>query len=242
LHETFAVILFALAIAPALAICIYIYWKDKFEKEPRRSLIWSFILGVASCFPAMALEGAAQQIGLDKGRNIMTTAAYAFLGVGLVEEGCKYFFTRFFAYRSSSFNEPFDGITYSVMVAMGFAAFENVMYVSNGGYSVALMRMVTAVPAHATFGIIIGYYLGLQKTKQMKYAGIKGLLLAAALHGSYDFFLFMNYLPGMWVGALLSLYIGLRFSMNAIKLHQLVSPFKVPVTNYNNETNTNTGL
>ena len=41
-----------MALAPALAIALYIYWKDKHEKEPVGVLVMCFILGVLICFPA----------------------------------------------------------------------------------------------------------------------------------------------------------------------------------------------
>lgn len=219
-------ILLSLSLAPSLAICIFIYWKDKFEKEPKRLLVISFFLGVLSFVPVVILEVLASNLGLKSGSGIFQTALYSFFGIGLIEEGCKYFFIRYFPYRNKAFNEPFDGITYSVMVSMGFAAIENVLYVTNGGYGTAVARMLTAVPAHATFGIIMGYYLGLQKINGIEYAGLKGLLFAACLHAAYDFFIFTSYLPGMWIGALVSLYIGIRFSAKAIKMHQQVSPFQ----------------
>jgi RsiW-degrading membrane proteinase PrsW (M82 family) len=49
------------------------------------------------------------------------------------------------------------------MVSMGFAAFENILYVFQGGFKVALLRAFTAIPAHATFGVIMGYYMGKSK-------------------------------------------------------------------------------
>lgn len=219
-------LLFALAVAPGLAISIYIFWKDKFEKEPKRLLLFSFVLGILSVIPAIALEIFSDTIFANRGNNIFQTALYAWLGIGLIEEGCKYLFIRFFAYRSKSFNEPFDGITYSVMVAMGFATIENVMYVIDGGYGVGILRMFTAVPAHAAFGVIMGYYLGLEKTEGKKRFGIAGLLVATTFHAAYDFFLIADYIPGMWIGAVLSLYFGIRFSLRAIKLHQQSSPFR----------------
>ena len=215
----------ALTIAPGLAICIYIYWKDKFDREPRRLLLLSFILGVLSIIPAVVLEMIVQLAGLNAEGNIAGTAAFAFLGVGLIEESSKYFFTRIL-YRNKAFNEPFDGITYSVMVAMGFATLENAMYVYEGGIGVAISRMVTAVPAHAAFGIIIGYYMGLEKMRGIPLLGLRGLFFAALLHAAYDFFLMTSYIPGMWVGALVSLYLGIRFSLRAIRLHQAASPFR----------------
>ena len=47
--------LVALALAPGLAIMIFVYWKDKFEKEPKQLLALSFLLGALSIIPAIIL-------------------------------------------------------------------------------------------------------------------------------------------------------------------------------------------
>ena len=50
----------------------------------------------------------------------------AFFVVGLGEELLKYLVVILYAFRKPSFNEPFDGIVYAVMVSLGFAALENI--------------------------------------------------------------------------------------------------------------------
>ena len=151
-----------------------------------------------------------------------------FFVVGLTEEFSKYIIVRYYAQPHEEFNEPFDGIVYSVMVSMGFAATENIMYVLQGGFETAIIRAFTAVPAHATFGILMGYYLGKAKFSNNRIVlNLTGLLLAALFHGAYDFFLFIDFIPGIWVGAFLSLFVGIVLSRKAIKKHQNDSIFKV---------------
>lgn len=219
-------ILAALAAAPGLAISIFIYWKDKFDREPKRLLIRSFFLGALSTIPAIILSLAGQVLGLDPGSDqLMWSLISCIVGIGLTEEGAKYFFVRYFAYRNKAFNEPFDGITYSVMVAMGFATLENFLYVFEYGIQTAVIRMFLSVPAHAVFGVIIGYYLGHQKCGTLKGAGPAGLILASVLHGLFDFFLFNDQITGSFLGAIASFYLGVRFSLRAIRQHQQRSPF-----------------
>lgn len=157
--------------------------------------------------------------------NLIWSLASCVLGIGLVEEYSKYFFVRYYAYKKPAFNEPFDGITYCVIVSMGFATIENFMYVFQHGFGTAVLRMFLSVPAHAVFGVIMGYHLGLQKHYGKKHAGAYGLMLAAGLHGLFDFFLFQSYIPGMFLGALASFYFGVRYSLRAIKMHNDLSPF-----------------
>jgi len=221
-----ALVLLALAIAPGFAISIFIYRKDKFDKEPPVFLITAFFLGMLSILPAILIEQAGAVFSVY-GDSTFMTLIYAFIVVGCTEEFCKFFVLRFYAYRKPEFNEPFDGITYSVMVAMGFATLENIFYVFQFGMANAFLRMFTAVPAHATFGIVMGYYAGLAKfSLNPKSLLFRGWLFAALLHGAYDFSLMDKNIPMITLGAGVSLYLGIRFSKRAIKLHQDDSPFR----------------
>jgi RsiW-degrading membrane proteinase PrsW (M82 family) len=155
-------------------------------------------------------------------------AIKAFVIVALVEEGAKFLFIRGVLYPNDNFNEPFDGIIYSVMVGMGFALTENIIYVFNGDGGTALVRMFSAVPAHALFAVIMGFFLGEAKLehKHTFLYSLAGLVFATLVHGVYDYFLFISFVPGIWMGAVLSLVIGYFLSHKAMKIHQEASPFK----------------
>ena len=222
--------LLALAIAPGIAICFYIYFKDKYEKEPIRLLVISFILGVLSVVPTLLLsELGTYFFGFEPtSSNLLFSLISCVIGIGLVEEFSKFIFVRYYAYKKDDFNEPFDGIVYCVMVSMGFATIENILYVAASGASTGWLRMFTAVPMHAVFAIVMGYYLGVQKSFGVKTAALQGLLLASLLHGVYDFVLmYPGIHPGLQLlGFLACLFFGFRFARKAIRLHQESSPFK----------------
>jgi RsiW-degrading membrane proteinase PrsW (M82 family) len=113
------------------------------------------------------------------------------------------------------------------MVSMGFATFENVMYAFSEGMGTAIFRMFTAVPAHATFAILMGYYLGKAKFETRKsYYAFHALGIATLFHGAYDYFLFISFVPGIALGALASLATGVWLSRKAIRIHQNASPFQ----------------
>lgn len=219
--------LLAIALAPGFAIGVYIYLKDKHEKEPISLLIKSFFYGILSTFVTLVISGVLRQFVMIDETNVSEQAINAFLLVALVEEFSKFLFVRGILYRNKNFNEPFDGIVYAVMVGMGFATFENIFYIADGGMSVAVIRMFTAVPAHATFAILMGYFLGKAKFEHKKsYYTLHALGVATLFHGAYDYFLFISFVPGIALGALASLVVGIYLSRKAIKLHQDVSPFK----------------
>ncbi|WP_417857172.1 PrsW family intramembrane metalloprotease [Xanthomarina gelatinilytica] len=218
------------AIAPVLAIILYIYCKDEYEKEPRRLLLYNFLLGaiISILIATVLYYGSDAIITLDDNYSIIQQFFKAFFVVAIIEEFSKYIIVRYFAQPNKEFNEPYDGIIYAVMVSMGFAATENIMYVMEGGYQVALLRAFTAVPAHATFAVLMGYFMGKAKfAKHPSKYNLLGLFLAVLFHGAYDFFLFIDFIPGIWLGALASLFLGLFLSARAIKAHQKKSRFHV---------------
>lgn len=222
--------LFFLALAPVCVIILYIYFKDKYEKEPRRLLLYNFLLGaiVSIIITSILYYVFDIVLPLTNKTSILEQFIKAFFVVGLIEEFSKYVIIRYFAQPNKAFNERFDGIVYAVMVSMGFAATENIFYVIEGGYATALARAFTAVPAHATFGILMGYYMGKAKFSNNRVGlNLFGLFLAILFHGAYDFFLFIDFIPGIWVGAFVSLIIGIILSRTAIKKHQKISRFKV---------------
>ena len=149
-------ILLAFAVAPGVCIATFIYLKDKHEREPIGLLMKSFFYGMGSVVVTLIISVPLDDY-IPKEETLTQQAVHAFIIVALVEELSKYIFVRGILYRDSNFNEPFDGIVYSVMVGMGFATLENVMYVVDGGWGVAVLRMFTAVPAHAACAVLMGY-------------------------------------------------------------------------------------
>ncbi len=217
------------SIAPALLIILYIYYSDKYDKEPRHLLFIFFFLGaIGSVLIASVSHLFVSQHYPELEEPIVWVQfCKAFFVVALVEEFSKYIFVRYFAQNHKEFDEPYDGIMYAVMVSMGFAVTENLAYAFQGGIEIALYRAFTAVPAHATFGIIMGYYMGKAKFSRhrVKY-NLIGLALATFFHGIYDFFLFINYIPGISIGAFMSLAVGILLSQKAIRIHQQNSHFR----------------
>ena len=222
--------LLAIAIAPGIAISMYIYFKDKHEKEPLKLLVISFVFGVLSVIPTtiLSLIGTYVFDFHPESNNMLHSFISCVIGIGLVEEYSKFIFVRHYTYRKDDFNEPFDGIVYCVMVSMGFATVENILYAYQYGEVTAWMRMFTAVPMHAIFAIIMGYYMGIQKHYGKRNYALMGLLYAALLHGVYDFVLMSPEVPlGIQtLGFIACIIFGVRVSRKSIRIHQENSPFK----------------
>ncbi len=219
--------LLALALAPGAAIAIYIYLKDHHEREPLSLLMISFLYGIFSIAVTLIISYPINAFFLTREDDVVEQFANAFFKVAFVEEFSKFIFIRFILFNNKNFNEPFDGIVYAVMVSMGFATLENIIYVFEYGYATGFLRMFTAVPAHATFAVLMGFFLGKAKFshRNQLYLSLAALISATVFHGAYDYFWFISYVPGIWVGAIASLIVGFVLARKAIRLHQQSSPF-----------------
>ncbi|MFN0202403.1 MAG: PrsW family intramembrane metalloprotease [Bacteroidia bacterium] len=216
--------LLAIALAPIVVVFTYFYLRDKYDHEPLKELIITFLLGVATAFPVIWAGGLVQEmLGVSENSSPFGLLLYVIFVVALPEEFFKYLVVRVYSYHRDEFDEPYDGIMYGVASAMGFAAIENVLYVSQFGFETGLLRMFTAVPAHAVFGTVMGFYIGKAKFENLGYSirfHIIGLVLAILLHAFYDYFIFLDYgMIGLVSFVLLG--IGIWFANTAIRLHKI---------------------
>jgi protease PrsW len=182
-----------ISLAPVMIIAFYIYSRDKYEKEPLSALLKALLAGVLIVLPVVLIEKLLS-IPSEKMEGLTHVTFTAFVVAGLTEEGMKFLALYIFFWNNRNFNEKFDGIVYSVYIALGFAGIENMLYVFTGGYGVGIIRALTAVPAHALFGIAMGYYFSLARfsPKRKSIFLLLAFLLPFLFHGLYDFLLMGN--------------------------------------------------
>jgi len=183
------------ALAPILIFAIYFYYRDKYEKEPVSLLLKTLLLGVLISIPVILLEKYLENFISIAGDDSYLKAGFsAFIVASFSEELFKLLAVYWLIWKNPNFNELFDGIVYCVYVSLGFAAIENVIYVYNGGASVALLRAFTAVPAHTLFGVAMGYNFGLAKFNKDRrvFYLVFSFIIPFILHGIYDFILMSN--------------------------------------------------
>lgn len=183
------------ALVPALFLMRYIYRHDTVEKEPPRLLVTLALLGVVAALVSIALEyagEAALSLTLDSSTPAYTIVS-AFLVVAAAEEGTKLVVLKLKTWKDPNFNYRFDGIVYAAFVSLGFAAFENLIYVFGYGLSVSVTRAVLAIPGHLAFSVFMGLFYGRARLAANlgNRAGktlnlIAAYLSAVFLHGLYD--------------------------------------------------------
>lgn len=220
--------LFRLAVAPIVIILFYLFFRDKYEKEPILLLVTGLFFGVVISFPVIFFEKFIS--GFSPEGDISEAFFTSFFVAALVEEFFKFIVLFFLVWKNKNFNEPFDGIVYSVFVSLGFAGFENVLYVFNpvaGGFETAFLRAIFSVPGHALFGVFMGYYFSFSKfiPQRKKFFGFLAFFVPFVFHATYDFILLAD-IPFYFIpfgAVVIYLWIGGFIKM---KKHLERSPFK----------------
>lgn len=178
--------LLSLALGPAFILVHLLWLRDRF-REPLGNVALYLLLGALSVVPAVLLELVLVPLWPALLGGFAGTAVTAFLGVALVEEGCKLGFLRLRARGDKHLDEPFDWVVYAVSVSLGFAAVENVAYVYQHGADVGWLRAFTAVPGHALFGTLMGARLAERLGGARRgAAGFAALVEPVLWHGAYD--------------------------------------------------------
>ena len=225
--------LFALALIPVIALLVFIYVKDKNEREPMGFLILLFIGGMATILPAIIAESIGELIinVFLPGDSLLKAVVVAALLVGPVEELGKYLILRLITWNNKNYNYSYDAIVYAVFVSLGFAAVENVGYVFGNGLGTAILRMFTAVPGHACFAVFMGYFYSKAKYAQItnnrseygKYTALS-ILAPIVIHGIYDAiamaagatdsFVFIGLSVILWFGFVMLMFAASFFIVN----------------------------
>ena len=189
-------ILLLAALLPAIILLIRVYRLDQIEKEPRGLLLKLVLFGALSGVVASAAEaGLLYLLGLLAPRSELAYLLLEnFIAVALVEELCKRWPVRRFAWNHPAFDYRFDAVVYCVFSALGFAALENILYVTQYGLSVAVSRALLSVPGHFFFAVYMGIYLGEAKRAEREGEGFlrdrflrESILVPVLLHGFWDF-------------------------------------------------------
>jgi protease PrsW len=182
--------LLGIALAPVMIIAFYIYNRDRYEKEPVSLLLKALFIGALAVLPVVLIEMWLTML-YHAPEGIPDAAYTSFVVAGFTEETMKFLALLIFFWKNKNLNEKFDGIVYAVFISLGFAGVENIIYVLHGGYSVGILRALTAIPAHALFGIMMGYNFGLARFSE-RYRRLNlfaAFAIPFAAHGIYDFLL-----------------------------------------------------
>ncbi len=234
------------SLAPVVFMLHFVYVRDKYDREPLRLVLRVYFVSFLAVIPAVVVEVAGEAgLSASHATALLQTAVLAFGVVGFAEEGSKFLFLRWLSWRRPEFDEPYDGIVYAVAVSLGFATVENLGYVFGAAaldqrLLLIVMRGLLAVPGHALWGVIMGFYVGHAKfapgaAARSRYLRI-GFLLPVLSHGLYDFSL-MSASAGLGgpegrtifvLSFVLTVLMSWVVAVRLINIAQAESPFRRP--------------
>lgn len=193
-----------LGVVPAFVYAAFVYWLDRYEKEPILLLggvfIWGAVIAAGGAFILNTLFGIS--IFLVTGSETATNLATGSISAPLVEESLKGLavLSVFLIFRRE-FDSILDGIVYAGIAALGFAATENSFYIYSYGYqesgfegilTLACIRNVIVGWQHPFYTAFIGIGLAvarLNRNSLVKVAApIAGWSLAVITHAFHNTF------------------------------------------------------
>jgi RsiW-degrading membrane proteinase PrsW (M82 family) len=164
------------------------------DAAKRPAIVWFVICGAATAYLAWMLEEFAAPALIGSSLTNLPPIELAFIFVAPIEEIAKFALIQ---HQVSS--NPILGGRSAAMIGLaigaGFAALENALYVVDAGSdwaTVALSRMLTAIPFHMANGLIAGLLIWRASRSGSALGLLGALAIVVLLHGAYDAPLFLG--------------------------------------------------
>ena len=204
-------------IVPAVLWLWFWLREDRKNPEPRGLLTIVFIVGMVTVLIVLPIQKMVQNFALSETWELVVWAS--------IEEIMKFLMVLLIVSDTDQADEPTDWPIYLITVALGFAAFENVLFLLKpfavGDTAVGLLtgqlRFLGSTLLHSiasgTIGISIGLSFYMSSLKKKLYVLI-GIISAIALHSAFNFFImenegsnFLKVFAFLWIGAIMVLLI-----------------------------------
>lgn len=184
-----------LGAAPALVAMAIFDRLDAKRPEPQTTLRRVALAGSISALPVVLIGELLKLAGPTAG-GYLAALYMSFVLAAIPEEAAKQACVFLMAWRRPEFDERMDGIVYGARAGLGFALVENVAYLLLMPHNfkeyltVYLGRAVLAVPGHAIWGGVAGYYAARRRFDGRGPGWLGGTVIAIMMHGLYDAWLF----------------------------------------------------
>jgi len=210
MESTIFVIAFVAGLIPAIFWVWFWLREDSLKPEPYFLIAITFIAGMAVVPMALPLQRLAIDLFPDTNVMIMWV---------IIEELLKYAVALAVVFWNRDVDEPIDMVIYLIVIALGFAALENALFLFNplimgdylnsaltGGFRF-LGATLLHVLASGTIGMFLAFTYYRSKSIQL-IAGTVGLFIAIVLHALFNFFI-MGASGTTILGVFLFVWIGI---------------------------------
>ncbi|MEI8270765.1 MAG: PrsW family glutamic-type intramembrane protease, partial [bacterium] len=204
-----------MGIVPSLFWLWFWLKEDKEDPEPTGLLTFCFFIGMAIVVITIPIQKYIQSVVTSSEVQIVLWAG--------TEELLKYLVVVLLLSRTKYLDKPIDWPIFLITVALGFAAFENILFLvkplSIGQAAVGLMtgqlRFLGSTLLHTVASGMVGLAIGLSfymGNIQKKLYLIIGILVAITLHSAFNFFImsnngsdFLKVFAFLWVATIINL-------------------------------------
>lgn len=189
-----------LSLVPTIILLSLILISDRKSREPLPLLL----VCIFSCFFTISFSMLLGKIILpqldvfkDTIFNLESFSVVKITILAMIEEYSKLMVLYVFMSHNRKFDDIYDGFVYSSLIALSFACMETVLYVFNEGTyqdmtSLAVLRDISTIPLHLVCGIVMGYYVAIERFSKTKYFKIKkilkSILVPTLIHTVYNCF------------------------------------------------------
>lgn len=189
---------------PTFFFAAFLYWLDRYEKEPKillgATFFWGVVIAAGGAFIINTIFGMGIYIftGSENAAEIGTASIIA----PIVEEflkGLAVAIVFFLFYKE--FDSILDGIIYGGIAALGFAATENTLYIFRNGYQengwsglflLVFIRVVLVGWQHPFFTAFTGIGFAVSRINRNSFikliAPVIGYSMAVATHAFHNTF------------------------------------------------------
>ena len=215
-------------ILPVFFWAAYHYHKDRHLPEPPQNLLLCFVLGFLAAGVSKAMYLGLEPLGLRfdalalADDDPLGLFVYAMVAIGPIEELSKLLPFVVVVLRFRAFDEPLDGIIYASFIGLGYAFAENLHYLEYLTAAEAYARGFASPVIHMLFASIWAYWITAAWLERRSpwLPGLAGLMIAAVLHGSYDFLVLMHPVAALPAAALMIVVIWIWRLLVMRRLHR----------------------
>jgi protease PrsW len=177
-----------LLIAPVIFFILIILARKIMERKVLNLFTSAYFVGLLTAIPMMLALYFVYEYWLSHVQSLRRILFYSFVLIGFLSEFTKFLMLRFYYLPKESFTKPFDGILFSVMIAMGYATTANAYFLYEWKYSDDVQIVLYTLPAASLFiGIIMGFFTGMAKFRTNYFDSLTGLAASFFFYGFYSF-------------------------------------------------------
>lgn len=223
---------FFFGFVPMFVFATFVYWLDRYEKEPKLLLGAAFIWGVVIAGGGAFILNTAVGMGVYSLTGSVNAADFSTTSIAapIIEEALKGMavLVVFLIFRKE-FDSVLDGVVYGAITAMGFAAIENVLYIYRNGFQdggwegfwmLVFVRVFLVGWMHPFFTAFTGIGLAVARTNRNMLVKIiavpAGYTVAVLLHAFHNTFSSVIRGGGGFILGLIADYIGYAFMFGFI--------------------------